>query len=470
MRNFVILFFVAAISPTVSAQQTWNLQHCVEHALKNNISLKQAEVSAAMSEVNATQSKASMLPSLNAGANHTYNIGRRIDPYTNQFASNAVLSQNFYMSAQVTLWSGLTQYNNMRQNYYTWLSNCQNFEQQKNDLSLAVASSFLQVVYNKEMMKVSESQVKISKEQLDRSEKLAEAGSLARATVYDVKAQLANDEYTYTSALNNYQLSLLGLKQLLNLDSVKNFEIEKPNLDDVAIDLAHLSVSDVYETALKNQASIKGAAYALQASEKGLDAAKGRISPSLSFGASIGTGYSGLAKDIIGVTPTGFQAIGQTSAGVMVYAPTYDYVTKSTPFKDQFHDNVNKSIGFTLNMPLFNGLQTYSGIKNSELQLLNARYSLDLKKQQLFKIITQAYADAQAAMNKYAAAKSAFAASQESFNYAQQKFNNGAISSFDFNTAKNRLLKSQADALNAKFDFIFKTKVLDFYQGKPLTF
>ncbi len=456
--------------PLLRAQNNWNLQQCIDHALKNNISLKQAEINTEINEINYIQSKAAILPSLNGGANHTYNIGRTIDRYTNTFANSNILSQNFYLSTQITLWSGLSQYNNIKQNQYASLASRETFEQQKNDLALNVATSFLQVVYNKELMSVAQFQVKISKEQLERTEKMADAGSVAKSVVYDVKAQLANDEYTFTSTQNNYNLSLLGLKQLLNLDSLNNFDIEKPDLDAAGTNLLNLNVSDIYQTALKNQHNIKSAEYGMMASEKGLAVARGRISPTLSFGGSIGTGFSGLAKEVVSTQYAGLNPIGITSAFDTVYAPSYDIITRKKAFADQFKDNINKSLGFTLSVPLFNGLQTYSSIKTAKLQMLNSRYTFDLRRQQLYKTIAQAYADAQASLNKLAAAKTANAAAQESFNYTQQKFNVGAISSFDFNTAKNRLLKSQADMLNAKFDYIFKIKVLDFYQGKPLTF
>ncbi len=470
MNKFNLAFLSLFILSGLNAQSNWTLQQCVEHALKHNISLKQADITSQISELNYEQSIAARLPSLNAGANHTYNIGRTIDRYTNTFANSNVLSQNFYISSQVTLWSGMSQYNSIKQNQYSYLASKENFEQQKNDLSLNVTTSFLQVVYNRELMKVAEFQVKITAQQLERTQKLVEAGSVAKSTAFDIKAQLANDEYTFTSTQNNYNLSLLGLKQLLNLDSLNNFDIEKPDLDVASGDLLNKNVSDIYQTALKNQHNIKSAEYSMMGSEKGLAAARGRVSPTLSLSGSIGTGYSGLAKEVTGTQYVGNSPIGYTSAFDTVYAPNFEALTRPKAFADQFKDNVNKSIGFTLSIPLFNGLQNYTAIKTAKLQMLNAKYTYDLRKQQLYKTIAQAYADAQASLNKFAAAKSALSAAEEAFNYTQQKFNVGAISAFDFNSAKNRLLKSQADMLNAKFDYVFKLKVLDFYQGKPLAF
>lgn len=465
------LLLIPFLFATAFAQTGWNLQQCIDYALKNNLSLKQNDINAQINEINLMQSKANVLPSLNAGANHTYNIGRTIDRYTNTFANTTVLSENFYAQTQITLWSGLTQFNNIKKNQYTYLASKENYEQKKNDLALNVATSFLQVVYTGELANVAKQQVNISQLQLERTKKLSDAGSLALSNVYDIKAQLANDEYTFTTAQNNYNLAILGLKQLLYLDSLNSFTIEKPALDIIASDLAAYNPQYIYETALKNQHSIKSAEYTLLSSEKNLSVAKGRVSPTLNFTGTIGTGYSGLAKDIVGQpTLTGFQATGITNKFDTVYTPTYKVDTRATPWSTQFSNNVNKSVGLQLNFPIFNGLTNYSSIKTAKLQVLSNKYGYDLARQQLFKTIVQAYADAQGALNKYASAKTALEASQQSFTFAEQKFNAGSVSAFDYNTAKNRVLKSQADLLNAKYDFIFKLKVLDYYQGKPLTF
>jgi outer membrane protein len=468
MKKTIALIILSFIS-TIAFSQAWNLQQCIDYALKNNPTIKQNALNADINQVSYNQSKAAILPSLNAGGNHTYNMGQTIDRYTNKFANATVLSENFYAQAQVTLWSGLQQYNNVKKNQYAYLSSRENYEQQKNDLALNVASSFLQVVYNTELLKVADNQVKISQQQLDRTQKLADAGAAAMSSVYDIKAQLATDQYSYVTAQNNYNLSLLSLKQLLYLDSLNSFSIEKPAFELSAADLAAYQPSDIYQTALKTQHKIKSAEFNLMSSEKNLSYAKGRISPSLSFAGTLGTGYSGLDQRVVS-TSTSYQAIGATASGELVYVPSVNAVTEKTPWSTQLGNNLNKSLAFTLNIPLFNGLSTYANVQTAKLQMLSNRYGYDIAKQQLYKTIVQAYTDAQGALNKYASAKVAYETSVQSFNYAEQKFNAGVLNSFDFNNSKNRTLKTETDMLNAKYDFIFKLKVLDYYQGKPLTF
>lgn len=470
MKNVIVLAVLFLIGAPMVAQQKWTLQQCIEYGIKNNISIMQADVNQQINKVSYEQSKANILPTLNGGATHTYNIGRTIDRYTNTFANSTVLSQNFYLGTQVTLWSGLAQYNTIKQNEYSYKATKETVEQRKNDLALNIATNFLQVIYNNELVKISQNQVDISKEQLDRVKKLVDAGSLAKSNEFDVAAQLASDEYSFISAKNNYALSMLSLKQLINLDTLNNFEIEKPDFAEPQEALLNSTAWDVYQTALKNQHNIKSAEYSLLSSEKSLSAARGRVSPSLSFSGSIGTGYSGLGQRVVSYTPTGLYNVYATGAGIPVMDPNEISipVLEKTPFADQFKDNVNKSVGFTLNVPLFNGLSTYSSIKTAKLQTLNSKYNYDLTKQQLYKTIAQAFADAQASYNKYNAAKLAEQAAEQSYNFTKQKYDAGAISAFDFSTAKNRWLKSQSDVLNAKYDYIFKLKVLDFYQGKPL--
>lgn len=466
MKNFLIAFLFAGLG--IKAQSEWNLQQCVDYALKHNIMLQQAEINNQITKNNSTQAKASILPNLNAGAAHTYNFGRTIDRYTNTFANTQVLSQNFYISSNLVLWSGLSQWNNIKANQYAYLAGSENVKQQRNDISLSVATAYINVIYCDELLKIAKGQFDITKQQLEQTEKLANAGTLAKSAVYDVKAQLASEEVNVTSADNNYQIAMLTLKQFMNLDSLNNFNISKPDVDVQSENLLGNSVQNIYETALKNQPSIKGAEYNLLMAEKTLAAAKGRVSPTISLNGSIGTGYSGLAKDVVGynnVTDT----LGYIGTTPFTYL-RQDPIFKDTPFNDQFKNNTNKSLGLTITVPLFNGLQTYTSVKNAKLNALNAKLNQDLAEQNLYKTIAQAYANARAALNKYAASKTSVEASEQSFGFAQQKFNVGAISAFDFNTAKTRLVNAQSNLIQAKFDYLFKLKVLDFYQGKALTF
>lgn len=467
--KYLFLLPAFLISSLAIAQTGWDLQQCINYALTHNLTLRQQGVSNEINRNNTTQSKAQLLPSLNAGVIHNYNFGQTIDRFTNTFANTQVLSQNFYLSSSVVLWSGLSQINTIRANEYSYLSGVENLKQMQNDLALNVANAYIGVIFSEEILKVTQNQYSITAEQLDRTLKLVEAGASAKSVEYDIRAQLANEAVNVTTADNNYQISLLTLRQLMNLDSVTNFNIVRPDINVQENQLLQNDIQAVYEQGLKTQPSIKRGEYSILSAERMIRANRGRISPSLVFNASMGTGTSGLARDILGynyvLVPSGF-----TSTGDTVYSPNPQAITRKTPFNEQFRNNVNQTIGFTLNIPLFNGLQTHTAIKNAKLNALNARFSQDLNKQNLYKNIAQAYANAKAALDKYNATRSSVDAAQESFNYAQQKFNAGVISAFDFSTSKNRLYAAESNFLQAKYDYVFKLKVLDYYQGKPLGF
>jgi outer membrane protein len=472
MLKRICLFVFIGVGIKSNAQTNqWSLQQCIDYGQKHNISLKQAELTTQINQNNSTQSKATLLPTINGGAQHTYNFGRTIDRYTNTFANSQVLSQNFYVSSNVVLWSGLAQYNNIKVNQFQYLSSNETFLQQKNDLALNIATSYINVIFSDEISQISKAQYKITLEQLERTQKLADAGTLAKSAVYDLKAQLANEEVNVINSDNNYQLAMLGLTQLLNLDSLPNFSIEKPVVEITGNDVASISVQNIYETALKNQHSIKAAQYNMISANKTLDVAKGKFSPTLSATGSLGTGTSELNKRIDAVNFVGIEQTQYvTSGGDLVYQPKTEIITSKTPFANQFKDNVNKSIGFTLSVPIFNGLQTYTSYKNAQINALSVSYSKDLVEQNLYKTIAQAYANARAALNKYNANKLSVEANEVSFNFAQQKYNVGALSSFDYNSAKTRLQSALGNLVQAKYDYVFKLKVLDYYQGKPITF
>lgn len=469
MKSFIYTLALFLIVILSQAQNSWSLEQCVDQAQKNNLSIKQSEVTTQINRNNANQSKAAILPTINMGAQHTYNFGRTIDRYTNTFANTQVLSQNFYVSSNVVLWSGLSQFNNIKANNYQYLASTENLAQLKNDLALNVSSAYINVIFCEELLLIAKAQYSITEQQLERTQKLVDAGTLAKSSYYDIKAQLANEDLNVTTADNNYQIAMLTLKQLMNLDTINNFQVEKPDIEVLMAQLDKISVQNIYETALKNQHNVRAAEYNVLASEKSLAVAKGRVSPTLSATGSIGTGTSGLDKKILGVNITGYDTTAITTSGDYVLSPKTQLVTEKKSFTDQFKDNVNKSFGFTLTVPIFNGLQTYTNVKNAQLNALNARYNQELVEQNLYKTIAQAYANARAALNKYNSSKLSLEASEQSFTYAQQKYSAGTISAFDFNTAQVRYQNAQATLLQAKYDYIFKLKVLDFYQGKPLS-
>lgn len=450
--------------------KTLTLEQCIEYALKNNIQIQQSELNTEISDINLTQSQLSLLPSLNANGAHSYNFGRTIDRFTNQFATQQVLSQNFSLSSDVTLFNGLQTINTIHQNRYAYLANKYSVDKMKNDISLNVATAYLQILYSMEAVENARNQIGITTAQSERSKKLVDAGSIARGAYLDILAQLSTEELNLTNAENQLNIAYLSLAQLLNLSNASGLRIVKPEISIEAQPLLGIDVAQVYNTAVENLPEMKSAKYNVKSAEKGLDVAWGGLSPRLVLSGSYGTGYSGLSKELSG-TPefTGYQPTGDvTETGEKVLTPGFTAPTRVIPFMDQYKNNVNKSIGLYLTIPIFNRWQTKSSIDRARIQKMNAELSVESTKLQIQKSVQQAYADANAGLKKYYASTRAVEAIQESFKYTEQKFNVGIVNTNDYNDSKNKLIKAQSDLLQAKYEYIFKTKVLDFYQGKAL--
>ncbi len=465
---FIFTFKINAQQPTQS--KTWSLEECIDYAVKNNISVKQSELTTELSKVNLTQSEGNLLPNLNGNASHSYNFGRTVDRFTNQFATQQVLSENLYLSSDFNLFSGLQNVNTIKEYKYSYQAGKYDIDKMKNDISLTVASDYLQILYNIEALDNATNQMGITSSQVDRTQKLVDAGSAALGTLLDIQAQLATEELNVTTAQNNLDISYLTLAQLLNMSSAEGFTIIKPEIAVANEALLTATPTQIYNSAVTNLPEIKSADLKVKSADKAVDVAWGGLSPKLSFSASYGTGYSGASKQLVGTpTITGAAPNGDvTASGELVYTPTYSVNYETIPIADQYRNNVNKSFGFYLTVPIFNRFQTKAVIDKARIQKQSAELTVESTKLGIQKNIQQAYADANAALKKYASTKKALTAMEESFKYTEQKFNVGMVNTTDYNTAKNKLTTTQSQLLQAKYEFVFKTKVLDFYQGKPL--
>jgi outer membrane protein len=475
MRILVSLLLALTCTSLFSQRKEvpWTLQQCIEYALKNNIQIKQNMLNEHLAGITLLQSKAQLLPNLNGNISNSYNNGRKVDPFTNQFVTGDwIQSQNFSLNASVTLIGGFQTLNSIRQNKYTLLANEQDVLKMQNDISLNIASAYLQILFAQELLATTQGQAEITRLQVERTQKLVEAGNLPKGNLLDIQAQLASEEVNVISAENNLSLSSLNLVQMLNLDTVQNLSIVKPEIV-MPSELAMINASDqIYESALTRQPEIKGAEFRLRSAEKGIAIARGKLYPQLSLTAFYGSGYSDASKRI--VTPAVFQGYTPngdvTSSGDLILSPLLSSpVYETSPFKNQVDNNLNRSIGFYLTVPIFNNLQTHVSVTRAKINKENTELSLQLQKDNLRKMIQQACNDAFSSLKKYQASQKSLNAMEESFKYMDQKYTLGAVTATDFNDAKNKLIKAKSDLLQAKYDYVFKLKVLDFYQGKQIT-
>lgn len=473
MTRICILLSFLILSAESYSQQGWSLQQCIDYALANNLSVKQSELNVELNKVGVNQSAAQLFPSLNGFANHNYYYGRSIDPYTNQFTQNQVRSNSFSLSSSLSLFEGFTLINTLKQSKLNYMSSKYDLQKVKNDMALNVATVYLQVLYNKELLAVTADLFDATKVQRDRTRRMEELGSMSKGNLLDMESQFAADEVRLITAQAAYDQSMLTLKQLLELDTVNEFSILVPELPAPKMEAGYSDARAIYLTALSNQPDIASYQYKVHSAEKGLSIARGGRYPRLSMSGSLSTTYSTSSQrfkssSIVNPTPI----IGYTSQFDTVYSlfPESQATFENTPFNDQLNDNLNKSIGFSLNVPLFNGLAVHSNIKRAKLNLRMTELGFEQTKKAMYKSIEQAVTDASAAYQKYVAGEKNVSAQEQSMNYNQQRYDVGLISTYDYLIAKNNYTKAKSDLLQAKFDYIFRLKVLDFYMGKSLSF
>lgn len=462
-------------SSSLNAQ--WSLDSCIGYAFHHNISVLQSRLNIQLAQTNQTTALGSMLPSLNGSATHGYNWGQRIDPFTNQFASQRIQSNSFGLATGITLFSGFQQYNGLIQANLNAEQSRVDFERAKNDVALNVASGYLTVLLNQEFVLVAEGNVAITKRQLDRLLKLVRAGQISEGQWNELNAQLATNEASLVAAQNNYSLSLLSLMQLLAIPGSEqaNFSLVVPDLSEIDQQAMLNNPDQAVSHALSTFPQIKSAEIGLASALVGEKIAKGAFSPRVTANFSYGTGYSGAARVLVGkpdsvFVPLGtilFNGIEQPISLKQPVFGTDDYRTK--PFSDQWRDNVNRALFFNLTVPIFNGFSTTAGVKRARVNREIAALQLEQAKLNLEQSVQRSWADARAALSSYQAAKRSTEANQTAFDWAQQRYEQGVINAVDFADAQTRLLNAKASEVRARYDYLFKVKILDFYLGKPLS-
>lgn len=466
--SLLIMFCSLHVFAQKAGKKVYSLEQCVDVALNNNFALLQNKERVMQSRENLLQAQSSHLPALNGNGNYAYNFGRRIDPFTNQFAESRVLSQNYSLSSNVNLFNGFAAVNNTKAAMSDLKANQKGFERFSNDIALNIAENFLQVLINEELNEFNEKFLITSREQTERTKKLFEAGRIPRGELLQAEAQLANDELTVIQSRNALSLAYLNLAHSMGLQDAEDFIIARPDFSSQAMEMISNNARMIYEKALEGQPSIKQAEMQLQSANYFYKAAKGRRSPQLTMFGAVGTGYSELARRQIGTTTT-TQFIGSIQGqDIFIDVPTP--IFEQTPFRDQLDQNFNRTFGFTLSIPIFNALQTRNAISSARMNREIARYQLELEKQQLQRQVFTAYYEARAAYERYQFSEKLEKANKESYDYFQQRFDVGIVNAVELALARNQMQRAATDLIIAKYQFIMRTKVLDFYLGKPLTF
>jgi len=464
-----LLFTFFSIDLPAQEGRAWSLEDCVEHALENNLRIQQQKYGVDIARENLRQTKATQFPNLNSSASHSLNYGRTLDPITNEFATERVQSNNFSISSGVTLFSGFQIRNSVERDRHELDASRYDVESFENDIALAVASAYLQILFAGELMDIAASQLDITRQQVERTAKLVDAGTLARGSLLTIQAQEASEELQLVNAENQLRIAYLDLMQLLDLREDESFRIEAPDIDVMPSQTVDNSPLQIYDTAVQIQPNVLAADVRLSGAEKTFDIAKGGRYPVLSLSGSMGTGYSEARLQISEVIELDPQLIGQTASGEEVFAPSFGYETAIVPFWDQIDKNINRSVGLFLRIPIFNNYQVKSNISRSRIGVENARLQRQIVRDQLYKTIEQAHQDAHAALQRYNATEKNVDALEEAFRYTEQRFNVGMVNTLEYNDAKNRLTAAQSELLQAKYEYVFRVQILDFYLGNPLS-
>lgn len=456
MKKYLILIFTCLLLSqwtVFSQQKVWTLDECIFYAIDNNIQIKQQVVQTKYQRNSLDLSKYRLLPTLSGSASQNLSWGRSLDQTTYRYTEDQrVLSNNFYLGGNMNLFSGLQNLNTIKKYEYELMAGEQDLQNIKENIMLTVALNYLQILLNKELVAATSDQLNITLQQIEKTKKLVEGGSLARGNLLQIESQAAQEEVQLINVINQLDISYLDISQLLELKTPEGFEVVVPPIDVDTNTIIAESIEDIYAVAVGARPDVKSSELLLTAREYDLKVARGGRSPRLSMNHSYTTGYSDVRQKILGLDP---------NDGSITYG---DY-----PFNEQFKDNRNLALGFTLSIPILNGWQVNKNIANSKLSMENSQYALDGTKKQLYKNIQQAYADAVAALKKFTASTKAVTSMEESFRYTEQKFNVGLVTPVDYNAEKSKLLKAQSELAQSKYEYIFKTKVLDFYKGIPLS-
>jgi outer membrane protein len=433
MKTKILILLFIFICSVANAQKQWSLQECIKYAKENNLTVRIQSISQQNQQIKVNSAKNQRLPNLSAGMSQSFSFGKNASPVDNSYQSFNSGTTSFSASTSIPLFTGFQIPNEIAAAKLDLQAAIADFEKAKEDIELAVISAYLQILFNKELLEIAKNQADLSRRQMERIEEMYNLGKSSEAQVYEIKSQVSNDELTIVQAKNDLQMSVLSLTQLLELPSPEGFDIATPDAD---MDfLLPSNPNATYENALTTRAAIRADEYRLASSEKSLKVARSGYYPQLSFGAGYNNSYSKING----------------------------YV--NTPFGDQLKNNERKYFGFDLSIPIFNRFATRNNIRAAKLSVKNQELQLENTKKVLYKEIQQAYYNALGAKEKYKSSDVALESAKKAYDFAKEKFENGRSTTYEFNDARNNLMKASATLSQAKYDYIFRKKILDFYNG-----
>jgi outer membrane protein TolC len=469
----ILLFLILAYSPTFLAQtKKWTLQECVKYAIDNNITIKETELDNKAIAIDKKDAKGNFLPTFNANASHSWNIGLNQDITTGLLRNQTTQFTSAGASVGVDIYKGLQNQNTLRKANLSIISAQYQLAKMKEDIALNVANAFLQVLFNIENLKVQQEQLTINQKQLNRSEELVNAGSIPRGDLLDVKATVASNNQNIIAAENALLISKLSLAQLLQLKDFYNFDV----IDDTSVkddnNILSQNPAAIYEKAKDTRTELKIAKTNLEIAEKNVAIAKGAFQPSLIgfYNFNTRASYNQVITGFVPNTNDPTSIIGYVDGtNQNVLRPNVTSVLgNALPILDQFSDNKGQTFGAQLTIPIFNGFSVKNNVARSKVNLEKSKIAVQQQELDLERNVFTAFTDAKGALKTYESATTALEARQEAFRYASERYAVGMMNSFDFNQAQTLLSNAQSEVIRTKYDYIFKIKILEFYFGIPI--
>lgn len=439
MKKSIFILFVLIGMASQAQVKKWTLRECVDYALENNISIKQSELDVKTSEINKKDAFGNFLPSLNASVSHSWSIGLGQDPVTFDAVNSTTRNLSGGISSGIDIYAGLRNINQLHRSNLGILASQYQLDKMKDDISLFVANSFLQILFNKEQLKVLQAQHEVSKQELNRTNELVDAGVLPRGDLLEIQATIATQEQQIVNAENAILISKIQLAQILLIEDYKNFDTADVDYEVPPTNILNESPETIVEKAKETRYDIKIAETNSKMAEYDLKIAKGAMQPTLRGSYSFSSNYftSGLFD-----TPD---------------------------FESQISDNKNHNFGLQLSIPIFNGFAAKNNVSRSKVNFERSKNLLEQANLDMETTVYQAYNDTKGALKAYEAALKTLAARQEAYNYSKERYNVGLLNAFDFSQSQNRFEAAQSEVIRTKYDYIFKLKVLEFYFGIPIT-
>ncbi|CAM1350790.1 outer membrane protein [Tenacibaculum insulae] len=441
LKTKFVLVAALFISLAGFSQKQWTLKECVDHALKNNITVKQNKFNIDIAETDVKNARGNKLPSVNGSTSGNLRFGSGFDPVTNDRVSTSNFGGSFGVSAGITVFNGYRVLNTYKQAKLGVEGSKLDLEVIENDIALSVVNSYLNALFAKENLAVSKVQAEISKKQIERAKAQFEAGAAPKSDLLNVQSTASSDAQNVVTQENALNLALLNISQLLQIP-FNNFDVAKIEVNSPSAAMLYSSSEEVYKKALISRPEIARAKLNIENSDLSIAIAKSAYMPSVSVSGNVGTNY-GYNLDL----PSGFT---------------------NTDFLTQLDNNLGYGVGFSVNIPIFNGYKTDANVERSKISKLITETRLESAKLQLQQTIEKAFQDAKAAAKSFEAAEKSLEAQNEAFKNAQQSYNYGAMTLFDFDQVRNRLVNAEGAMIRAKYNYVFTTKVLKFYYGENI--